>query len=1408
MPVKHNKTSIPYFLNLHQEMREEPYDGEEKIEEITGKITNITMDHIDSYFKNLKDEQKSSFIKKNVYDYLRIYEGDFKTLLSKKKINDEFEIQENVLWIFSFLNIIKKFEDYEYCSGKYSEGTFEKITDINIRNFFKTCCVRIGDKADLILKHKTKKELIVCSSKNINNAKEDKLDIQDLILCNMKEEDSTKNSKRKKYVERFEGFDVKLCIIIPNKKSIDKILKSKAKSDSVLISELQTIKNNNLIIDYDDLSEYFIDFKEKFKEVDSEQVIKDYFFTKPAIKMRPHGVYSITKTMDLLRNKVKSILWAHICRSGKSYIMAGLIDEFIVKNCVDEKKIVLIITTSPSNTISQYMQVFCEYSNFADCNVCLIENEHSKGINPIIDGKVNIFIVSKQYFHDKKEESLTWLKKVDLRFIDESHYGGCTDLSEKTFNTYGKNSPTIFMTATFSKPVQVYGIPIEHTVYWDMDDVKLCKNFNEENRRIIVEKYGKDYMKAFEDTYEEEVRQIYSSFPDLHILTLSMKGNIKEILQTDPYYDGQGFTATALMVPCNTDGFEQKFKLSDTEERMLENYLKMIEAKFEETQEMSRETGSRLYTRENKLIQLWFIPGGTVGMLFKDVSFCLKKYMEKKGIFSNFHIASICECDDAFTEINDARNIAYNEGKIGTIVLAGDKLKLGASLSFCDIVVLLNNSRNFDDIMQRIFRSLTESASNEEFKKNAYCIDLDLSRVVKTVVNMANVIYPKFTSRQRVETLFERRIIGLNWKEWEKAWNSEVKSGEYVEEIYQAIYEAYKNYFPFENIKNAVKKLKLTKELFSEEEWNNMKRLLININCERNEEVNGSINNPDIEQLNGSETGLSSGISVKKKGKKTGIILQSEEIDDDRENMNRFENVLQVFIPLLALLSIESEVDDLEQMYNFIRRDEYLNIILIKQLQIIWKKETEQIKIILDNLIDTMRQKQIREIIEMSKVIKEGFINSKNKKEDLSKLIDIYLPATSNEKKSHAEFATPFVLRNDMLNLIPDSFWKNPNVKVFEPCAGKGQFVIDIIKRFMDGLKNFNKKIDGVKVDLTDNEKRYKYILQNIIYFADINQTNIFIIKLLLDPNKKYERIINSHCNLGDTLSESFSPEKTFGIKGFDAVIGNPPYNTSGETDSGNTLYQEFIRRSLNNWILQNGYLLFVTPPAWRKPNTESSRNFGMYDLMAKDNQMLTLEIHNEKDGMKIFNAGTKYDFYLIKKCKPTEDTTVIDQFGKKSKINLTKLDWLPNNDFDKIMKALAKNDNERMNILFTYEFEPRKPHMSETKDSIHKYPCVHSTPESGITLRYSSKKNDSLMKTKKVIAGLSSFGSAFYDNEGKYCMTQNAFAIVDTEKAMKKIADFLRSDKMKELKSALSWGNYFEWRVFLYFKKDFYKYF
>ena len=39
-----------------------------------------------------------------------------------------------------------------------------------------------------------------------------------------------------------------------------------------------------------------------------------------------------------------------------------------------------------------------------------------------------------------------------------------------------------------------------------------------------------------------------------------------------------------------------------------------------------------------------------------------------------------------------------------------------------------------------------------------------------------------------------------------------------------------------------------------------------------------------------------------------------------------------------------------------------------------------------------------------------------------------------------------------MLDKIPVEFWTSIK-KVFEPCTGKGGFIIDIIDRFMNGLE-------------------------------------------------------------------------------------------------------------------------------------------------------------------------------------------------------------------------------------------------------------------------------------------------------------------------------------------------------------------
>jgi len=288
-------------------------------------------------------------------------------------------------------------------------------------------------------------------------------------------------------------------------------------------------------------------------------------------------------------------------------------------------------------------------------------------------------------------------------------------------------------------------------------------------------------------------------------------------------------------------------------------------------------------------------------------------------------------------------------------------------------------------------------------------------------------------------------------------------------------------------------------------------------------------------------------------------------------------------------------------------------------------------------------------LTETIKKIKQLFFNNSNNNYFVSEIIDLHFPSTDTEKKKNAEFPTPLLIRKDMLNTIPESFWKNKNNKIFEPCAGKGQFILDIISLFMNGL------IDVP--ELINPEKRYKFIVTNCIYFADINPDNIDICKKIISLGMKN---VNLNYYLGDTLNTEFNIQSYFNITGFNLVIGNPPYNISGKASTGNTLYQDFIRKPLNEWLLPQGYLLYVTPPAWRKPIFEKdqeiykkscSKNYGLYQLMSIDNHMIYLEMHNEKDGQKHFKAGTRYDFYLIQKKSPITDegfktTIVIDDEG------------------------------------------------------------------------------------------------------------------------------------------------------------------
>ena len=147
-----------------------------------------------------------------------------------------------------------------------------------------------------------------------------------------------------------------------------------------------------------------------------------------------------------------------------------------------------------------------------------------------------------------------------------------------------------------------------------------------------------------------------------------------------------------------------------------------------------------------------------------------------------------------------------------------------------------------------------------------------------------------------------------------------------------------------------------------------------------------------------------------------------------------------------------------------------------------------------------------------------------------------FIPSQS-EQKDIAEIPTAIPLVDEMLIIIPSNFWESPK-KVFEPCCGKGNFIMKIFERFNNGLKK----------KYPDDMKRCQLIINECIYYADLTKMNVFITTEILKcevekvtKKNNVELKFNSHT--GNTLELDI--KKTFNIKLFDAVIANPLYDWS-----------------------------------------------------------------------------------------------------------------------------------------------------------------------------------------------------------------------------------------------------------------------
>ena len=1183
-----------------------------------------------------------------------------------------------------------------------------------------------------------------------------------------------------------------------NKLNIDKQIHDKIIENGLLFDEKNIIKaldvfcqrfSNNTL----DINE-FIDF------INAEYLLSP---RHQLIKKLHQKMTEIKFIKSFMTNKHKMWCIAHKPRSGKSITML-LLCKYLLEN--GYKKI-LIMTSVPA-TINSFINDLEKYIDFKNINFKL--QEEFDTIDETFNG---IVFCSVQYLKiDGKSKKKELLKKMgfDAIITDEAHQGSSTDKTkteildiDNDVEEIRKNIKlSIFASGTADKTKKYYGIHSSCIYEWEIEDEAFMKELikpSVKNREDIVNYMVSRHGNTFTDCLEDEtLNKDYSKHPT----QVLMKHSIPELLINDInkynaiYGTNFGYNCASLFALkqiINEKGeveYAEEFELCKTTDGidLLKGFFdciistnrmrKTIMKQIENTQ---TSYGSRKSSIENPLLFIMYLPTHTRNNTISLLQKTLKQFLETHNLWSDYNIEYSNSTEDTgnvkeeYNEyIKTIMNKTKTENKKGCILLLGNKGSVGITYKDCDATISLDDGHNLDNQKQRFSRALTEA----DGKTIGINIDMNIQRtylyLIDTIQKHRRNTKTTKTNAEILYYLFEHNIFLFDPQQINNGKMTTIEIMSYYQKEAENIIKEIDDTPFLENIICNDDMRDLIKMDFQKRE---LKKINKNLegeqqNCEKGDKTKIQIDGPD-----------------KKEDENK---LNKEETEKIEILINQTCEMCKSFLfPLLALISRSFKIFDFKDIFTNEKTGKLI-ISLLKDKKIELNKDNYNIIVnIMNNIINDNDEivNNIREIYAVAPSAK------------LRQLIEKHFIPTNDEKKQNAEVPTPVKLVDEMLNSIPLEFWKTPK-KVFEPCCGKGNFVLGIFDKFWKGLEEM----------YPDEIERCSVIMTECIYYSDLTALNVFITTEIMKCH------VQSHCGLneldfefntytGDTLELNIKDR--WNIHGFNVVIGNPPYNSSGDTGTGNTIWQDFTKKALNEWLPPNGYLLFVHPPGWRKPNTERGKFTKMFDLMTKENQMLYLEIHGIKDGQLVFNCGTRYDWYLIEKTNPYRNTIIIDEDGKQNEINLSELSWLPNSNILEINKILAKNDDERCPIIQSMSaYEPRKKWMSSIQSQEFKYPCVHSTPKAGIRYMYSKVNDRGHFGVSKVIFGDSGIYKPVIDMEGKYGMTQHSMAIqVDNLEEATYISKVIESDKFDKIIQSCLYSSYaIDWNIFKEFKKDFWK--
>lgn len=368
------------------------------------------------------------------------------------------------------------------------------------------------------------------------------------------------------------------------------------------------------------------------------------------------------------------------------------------------------------------------------------------------------------------------------------------------------------------------------------------------------------------------------------------------------------------------------------------------------------------------------------------------------------------------------------------------------------------------------------------------------------------------------------------------------------------------------------------------------------------------------------------------------------------------------------------------------------------------------------------------------------------------------LKVSQYNKQFYGEVNTRFSLINKMLDFLPSELFCNPCLKWMDPGCGSGYFSMLIYKRLYNSLEYV----------ISDNIKRHKHIIENMLFMCELNKEHIQDLRLLFGENAN---IYNKNFL---TLTDKY-----------DVIIGNPPYNSKGlkkvptnnivcKKQDGITIWTEFVKHSMI-LLKRGGYMNMIIPSIWMKPDKA-----GIYKLLTSYN-IRKIHCFTNTQTNQLFSgqAQTPTCICVVKKSRANKFIELND--GEKYRLNIGKPIPVFGCDIINILAPFV----EKYGLFDVFKTSTPSKSLNITQTE-NKYKnirsCVLRENTPYLTYEYSDEPCMYYGKPKIVMAH-KMYGFPIYDVSGTYGISRrDSYVILKnsyTNEEMERICQFFHTKLM-----------------------------